>query len=67
MGNRLSKFVTRTGDAGETGLADGTRTPKFSLRVNALGEVDELNCVIGILLTQPLPVRTRAPVALVQH
>ena len=52
MGNRLSKIYTRTGDAGDTGLGDGSRTPKDSLRVEAFGSVDELNSHIGLLLAQ---------------
>lgn len=67
MGHRLSKIVTRTGDAGETGLADGSRLPKHGLRVQALGEVDELNSQLGVLLALPLPVAVRAPLAQVQH
>lgn len=61
MGNRLSKIVTRTGDAGTTGLTDGSRIPKQHLRVCAMGDVDELNSQIGVVLTHPLPeeVRTR--------
>ena len=50
MGHRLSKIVTRTGDAGETGLGDGSRVPKDALRIEAIGAVDELNSVIGVLL-----------------
>lgn len=50
MGHRLSKIVTRTGDDGSTGLADGTRVPKDAPRVEALGSVDELNCALGWLL-----------------
>ena len=49
MGNRLSKIVTRTGDDGSTGLGDGTRVSKDSLRVEAMGSVDELNCALGVL------------------
>jgi cob(I)alamin adenosyltransferase len=67
MGHRLSKIVTRTGDTGETGLADGSRLPKSAPRVQALGEVDELNCVIGILLTQELPLPMREMLARIQH
>jgi cob(I)alamin adenosyltransferase len=55
MGNRLSKIVTRTGDTGSTGLATGDRLPKHDLRVHAMGEVDELNCVIGLILIHELP------------
>ncbi|MEM7017991.1 MAG: cob(I)yrinic acid a,c-diamide adenosyltransferase [Pseudomonadota bacterium] len=54
MGHRLSKIYTRTGDAGDTGLADGSRVPKDSLRIETMGTVDELNCHLGILLTHPL-------------
>ena len=50
MGKRLSAIVTRTGDAGSTGLGDGTRVSKDDLRVAAMGEVDELNSSIGLLL-----------------
>ena len=55
MGNRLSKIVTRTGDAGTTGLGDGSRIGKDSRRIHALGEVDELNSAIGVLLAEELP------------
>lgn len=55
MGNRLSRIYTRTGDDGTTGLGDGSRIDKDSLRVQAMGDVDELNAVIGVLLTEPLP------------
>jgi cob(I)alamin adenosyltransferase len=50
MGNRLSKIYTRTGDDGTTGLGDGSRTPKDSLRVEAYGTVDEANSAIGLVL-----------------
>ena len=50
MGNRLSKIYTRTGDDGSTGLGDGTRVPKDSLRVATYGTVDELNSAIGVVL-----------------
>jgi cob(I)alamin adenosyltransferase len=49
MGQRLSVIATRTGDDGITGLGDGSRTPKNSLRIHAMGEVDELNCHLGVL------------------
>lgn len=55
MANRLSKIYTRTGDDGTTGLGDGTRVAKDSLRVDAMGDVDELNSVIGLLLTEGVP------------
>lgn len=50
MGNRLTKIYTRTGDHGETGLGDGTRIAKTAPRVAAMGEVDELNSLLGLLI-----------------
>ena len=55
MGNRLSKIATRTGDQGTTGLGDGSRVDKDSLRVQAMGDVDELNSQLGLLLCEALP------------
>ena len=52
MGNRISTVVTRTGDLGETGLADGSRLWKDSLRITALGNIDELNSVIGLVVCE---------------
>ena len=67
MGNRLSKIYTRTGDAGTTGLADGSRTSKTAPRIQALGDVDELNSVIGLLLCEELPPATREELTTIQH
>ena len=67
MGHRLSKITTRTGDQGETGLGDGTRVRKDSARVVALGEVDELNSALGVLLAEPVPEAIRAALEGVQH
>lgn len=67
MGNRLSKIYTRTGDAGTTGLGDGTRVPKDHMRVQAMGDVDELNALIGILLTEPVSEQVRAHLTRIQH
>ena len=67
MGHRLTKIYTRTGDKGETGLGDGTRVPKDSLRVHTLGEIDELNSVIGLLLAEKLPASVRAALGGIQH
>lgn len=53
MGNRLSKLYTRTGDDGTTGLGDGARIDKTDLRIEAMGDVDELNATIGLILTTP--------------
>jgi cob(I)alamin adenosyltransferase len=67
MGNRLSKISTRTGDDGSTGLGDGTRTGKHTLRVATMGDVDELNSQIGVLLTETLPATIAAELVLIQH
>ena len=50
MGKRLSKIYTKTGDGGETGLGDGSRISKTSPRVEAMGSVDELNSVVGVVI-----------------
>jgi cob(I)alamin adenosyltransferase len=67
MGHRLSKITTRTGDAGETGLGDGKRVSKAAARIAALGEVDELNSAIGMLLAEELPAPIRDALLAVQH
>lgn len=67
MAHRLSKIYTRTGDDGTTGLGDGTRVAKDSLRVEAYGSVDELNSVLGLLLTHTLPEDIRQCLTDVQH
>ena len=67
MGNRLSKIYTRTGDDGSTGLGDGSRTEKDSLRVEAIGTVDELNSAIGILLADPLSAAVQSTLTDIQH
>lgn len=67
MGHRLSRIVTRTGDDGTTGLGDGSRTGKDAPRVVAMGEVDELNSVIGVLLAEPLPEQIDTWLNQVQH
>jgi cob(I)alamin adenosyltransferase len=67
MGNRLSQIATRTGDDGSTGLGDGSRTRKDSLRIAALGDVDELNSVIGLLVTEPMPDDMRTALSGIQH
>ncbi len=66
-GNRLSKIVTRTGDAGTTGLGDGSRTTKDSLRIDAMGEVDELNSGLGVLLCEELPDKVRSALLDIQN
>ena len=67
MGKRLTQIATRTGDDGSTGLGDGTRVPKDHLRVQALGDVDELNSSIGVLLAEPLPPDVRKLLGAIQH
>ena len=67
MGHRLSKIVTRTGDAGTTGLGDGSRVAKDSTRIAAIGEVDELNAALGVLLTEALPDAIAASLTSAQH
>lgn len=67
MGNRLSKIATRTGDNGTTGLGDGSRTEKDSARVHALGEVDELNSFVGLLLCEDMPAELREDLVSIQH
>lgn len=67
MANRLTQIATRTGDDGTTGLGDGTRVPKDHLRVHAMGDVDELNSHLGVLLAEPLPPEVRALLESVQH
>jgi cob(I)alamin adenosyltransferase len=67
MGQRLTQIATRTGDDGSTGLGDGTRVPKDHLRVMAMGEVDELNSQLGVLLAEPLPDDVRELLVLIQH
>jgi len=67
MGHRLSKITTRTGDSGETGLGDGSRVRKDSARVAALGDIDELNSAIGLLLAETVPERIRTVLEGVQH
>ena len=67
MGNRLTQIATRTGDNGTTGLGDNTRVSKNSLRVHAMGDVDELNSNIGVLLSEDVPVSVRSLLVEIQH
>jgi len=67
MGHRLSKIATRTGDRGETGLGDGSRVAKDSARIRALGDIDELNSALGVLLAEKLPARVRGALVEIQH
>ena len=67
MGQRLTQIATRTGDDGTTGLGDGTRVAKSHLRVQAMGDVDELNSTLGVLLAEPLPDDVRELLVVIQH
>ena len=67
MGLRLTAIATRTGDDGSTGLGDGSRTSKDSLRIAAIGDVDELNSTVGLLLTEPMPDALREHLVGIQH
>jgi len=67
MSNRLTQLATRTGDDGTTGLGDGSRTRKDALRVVAMGDVDELNSGLGVLLAEPLPEDVRELLVTIQH
>jgi len=67
MSKRLTQIATRTGDDGSTGLGDGTRVRKDALRVQAMGDVDELNSQLGLLLCEPLPDDVRELLLTIQH
>lgn len=67
MGKRLTQIATRTGDNGTTGLGDNTRVSKDSLRVHAMGDVDELNSHIGVLLCETVPPDVRELLVEIQH
>ncbi|MBI5718355.1 MAG: cob(I)yrinic acid a,c-diamide adenosyltransferase [Burkholderiales bacterium] len=67
MANRLTQIATRTGDDGSTGLGDGTRVPKDHRRIAAMGDVDELNSTLGVLLAEPLPADVRELLVVVQQ
>jgi cob(I)alamin adenosyltransferase len=67
MGKRLTQIATRTGDDGTTGLGDNTRVGKDSARVRAMGEIDELNSHIGLLLCEDMPADVRTLLVQIQH
>ena len=67
MGHRLSRIVTRTGDAGTTGLGDGSRVGKDTARIATIGEIDELNSTLGLLLTEDFPSVLRDVLTAIQH
>jgi cob(I)alamin adenosyltransferase len=67
MAHRLTRIYTRTGDDGSTGLADGSRVAKDAARMKAIGAVDELNSVLGVLLAETLPDPVRDCMTGLQH
>jgi cob(I)alamin adenosyltransferase len=67
MGNRLTQIVTRTGDQGTTGLGDNSRVSKTHLRIHAMGDVDELNSHLGVLLSEELPEDVHELLVDIQH
>ena len=67
MGHRLSKIYTRTGDDGTTGLGDGSRVAKDSLRVDAYGTIDEMNSHLGLVLAYEIPTNLREALSEIQH
>lgn len=67
MGHRLSKIYTKTGDDGSTGLSDGSRIDKSTLRIGTIGDVDELNSMLGVLLTEQLPDEIADHLKTIQH
>lgn len=67
MGNRLSKIYTRTGDKGTTGMGDGSRVDKDSTRVAVMGDVDELNSVMGIVICKCMEGPVREMLITIQH
>ena len=67
MANRLTKITTRTGDDGTTGLGDGSRVHKGALRIRLMGDIDELNSSLGVLLAEPLPASACARLTRIQN
>ncbi|MDR1423069.1 MAG: cob(I)yrinic acid a,c-diamide adenosyltransferase [Azoarcus sp.] len=67
MGHRLSKIYTRSGDTGTTGLGDGSRVSKGDVRIALIGEIDETNAALGLVLAEELPDEVRALLTGVQH
>ena len=67
MGHRISKTTTRTGDGGETGLGDGSRVAKTDTRIEVIGEVDELNSHLGVIMSAQLPTEISEPLLAAQH
>ena len=67
MKNRISRVVTRSGDQGQTGLADGSRVSKDSARIDAIGQVDELNSVIGLVISEAVTEKMKEELQSIQN
>lgn len=67
MSNRLTKIYTKTGDKGETGLSGGIRVRKDCSEIQAIGDVDELNSAIGMVLAYNMPNELKAILLTIQH
>jgi len=67
MGYRLSKIYTKTGDKGETGMADGSRVGKDDIRVAAIGDIDELNSQLGLLVVEVQTAEMKSKLNQIQH
>lgn len=64
---KLNKIYTRTGDAGTTGLVDGSRVSKTDARMQAIGDVDEANSAIGVAITTLEDANLRAALSRIQN
>jgi cob(I)alamin adenosyltransferase len=64
---RLTRIYTRTGDAGQTSIGDGSRVPKTDPRISAVGAVEEVNAQLGVVLAGEVPEELRAPLERVQN
>lgn len=67
MAHRISQVMTKTGDQGQTGLADGSRVKKSSLRIQAIGDIDELNSVLGLAVSFQPPETVSKVLLQIQH
>ena len=67
MADRLTHIYTKTGDNGETSLGNGQRVKKNSVRVECLGSIDELNSIIGLILTEAVPEKIKTTLTEIQH
>ena len=67
MSEKIVKIMTKTGDGGMTALADGRRLAKFNSRIEAIGNVDELNSLIGLVLSEKLPSEVETELLAIQH